>query len=60
MRRRDDQVPERKLIAGFAAAGVILFTGTLLVGFTARDLDRKAPAPVVAVPSDTAHEDTAG
>jgi hypothetical protein len=48
MSRRDDQAPPDGLIAGFAVAGVILFAGTLLVGFSARDLDRKTPPAVVA------------
>jgi hypothetical protein len=50
MRRRDDQAPPEGLIAGFAVAGVILFAGTLLVGFSARDFDRQAPPPAVVTP----------
>lgn len=53
MRRRDDQAPPERLIAGFAVAGVILFAGTLLVGFSARDLDRKTPPPAMVTPSET-------
>jgi len=52
MRRRDEQAPPERLIAGFAVAGVILFAGTLLVGFSARDFDRKPP-PAVVTPSTT-------
>ncbi len=54
MRRHDDRASERQMIAGFAAAGVILFAGTLLVGFSARDLDRKTPPPALVGPSVTA------
>jgi hypothetical protein len=52
MRRRDDRKPERRLIAAFAGAGVLLFAGTLFVGFAARDIDRKEPpSPVHVSPS---------
>jgi hypothetical protein len=60
MRRRDDRAPERRLIAGFAAAGVILFAGTLLVGFSARDIDRNASPPVMMGPSTTAAANVTG
>lgn len=60
MRRRDDRAPERKLIAGFTAAGIILFAGTLLVGFSARDIDREASPPVISGPSTTAVAEAAG
>jgi len=60
MRRRDDRGPERRLIAAFTAAGVILFAGTLLVGFSARDIERKASPPTLVAPSMTASASTAG
>jgi hypothetical protein len=60
MRRRDDRAPERRLIAGFTAAGVILFAGTLLVGFSARDIDRKASPPALVEPSVIATANATG
>lgn len=59
MRRYDDRTGERRLIAGFSAAGLLLFAGTLLVGFSARDIDRTPPAPVVG-PSVSASANAAG
>lgn len=60
MRRRDDRAPERRLIAGFTGAGIILFAGTLLVGFSARDIERNASPSVIVGPSTTAVADAAG
>ena len=60
MRRRDDQAPPEGLIAGFAVAGVILFAGTLLVGFSARDFDRQTPPPAVVTPSEIKSASSAG
>jgi hypothetical protein len=53
MKRRDYRATERRLIVGFACAGVLLFAGTLFVGFSVRDMDRKAPPPVHASPPAT-------
>ena len=51
MKRRDDRGSERKLVAAFTAAGVILFAGTLLVGFSMRDVERDTRPPVLVAPS---------
>lgn len=60
MRQHDQNVPERRLIAGFAVAGVVLFAGTLLVGFSAREIDRQARQPTVSTPSEIVAANTAG
>ena len=60
MKRRKDRAPERRLIAGFAGAGVILFVGTLFVGFAARDIGRKAPSPVHVAPSASVSANASG
>lgn len=60
MRQHDQNVPERRLIAGFAVAGVVLFAGTLLVGFSAREFDRETRQPAVSAPSEIAAASTAG
>jgi hypothetical protein len=60
MRRCDDRASERRLITGFAAAGAVLFAGTLFVGFSVRDLDRKASSPLLLAPSVTASVGTTG
>lgn len=57
MRQHDEAVPERKLIMGFAVAGIVLFAGTLVMGFSERDLHRVSPPAVMGV---TASADTAG
>ena len=51
MRRRDERGSERKLIAVFSAAGFVLFAGTLLVGFSLRDVERQTRPPVHVAPS---------
>jgi hypothetical protein len=60
MRRSDEQMPERRLIAGFAAAGVVLFAGTLLVGFSTRDIDRRSPPSLLTAPLAVASASTSG
>jgi hypothetical protein len=57
MTRYEAPVPERKLIMGFAAAGIVLFAGTLVIGFSERDIHRVSPPAVMGV---TASVDTAG
>ena len=60
MKRRKDRAPERRLIAGFAGAGVILFVGTLFVGFAARDIGRDTPSPVHVSPSASVSANASG
>jgi hypothetical protein len=61
MRRRDDQTPaEGQMIAGFAVAGAILFAGTLLVGFSAREFDRPTPPPAVIAPAEIESANSSG
>lgn len=57
MTRYEAPVPERKLIMGFAAAGIVLFAGTLVIGFSERDIHRVSPPAIMGV---TASADTAG
>lgn len=58
MRRQDDDAAaERKLLIGFAAAGMLLFAGTLMVGFSERDLRHHVSPPAISV---TATADSAG